>query len=190
MRQVIQDRHERWHPFRSSATDGSQHIYPGAHAKTFPEGSAARTLHERFSGLLRQAFHDLVGSKKVNRYWDTGDRDSWEGRILASEVLPGYLEIINSHEENKEEDVDYTSNQQRLRHGGCRMNIDIKDCLISLLEVARNFTPELGDSSDGRKRFHFKRPQERRRLVELRDWHIAAIQALLSELDNGGEGRI
>jgi hypothetical protein len=126
----------------------------------------------------------------VNRYWDTGDRDSWEGRILASEVLPGYLEIINSHEENKEEDVDYTSNQSRLRHGGCRMNIDIKDCLESLLEVAKNFTPELGDSSDCRKRFHFRKPQERRRLVELRDGHIAAIQALLSELDNGGGGRI
>ena len=48
--------------------------------------------------------------------------------------------------------------------------------------MAGYFTPELGDSSDGRKRFHFRKAGDRKRLAKLRDGHIKAIRAFLEEL--------
>ena len=185
----IEDRYERWHPFDPAAFDGTQLIYPGAHADRFPPDSRAAALHAAFAALLRRAYTDLVASSRVRRYWDTGDRDGWEGRILAAEVLPGYLELLDpeSHEQNKEEDTDYRAGAPRLRWAACRMHVDIPDALDALREVAAGFTPELPESDDRarRRRYHFRTRAERRRLARLRDRHLEAIDALRAALRAG-----
>ena len=43
--------------------------------------------------------------------------------------------------------------------------------------MAGYFTQELGDSSDGRKRFHFRKAWDRERLTKLLDGHIKASEA-------------
>lgn len=182
----IQDRHERWHPFDPVAFDGTQLIYPGAHADRFPPGSRAAALHARLAALLRTVHADLCSGRRVSRYWETGDRDSWEGRILMSEVLPGYIELLDaeSHERDKEEDVDYRAGAPRLRWGACRMHVDVRDALDALLEVATYFAPESPERDDEapRRRYHFKKIAERRRLARLRDRHIGTINRLREEL--------
>ena len=58
----IEDSYERWHPFDPAAFDGTQLIYPGAHADRFPPDSrAASASRARNPRLCRVSAYSLPG---------------------------------------------------------------------------------------------------------------------------------
>ena len=118
---------------------------------------------------MRNAYKDLVvtdKNKKVKGYWETGDRESWDDRILMSEILPAYIEALD------EED------------GNNGFIIDLPDMLESMISIAEFFTPEEPERDDfsTTKHYFFNQRSERKALTALRAKHLAVLYAIQADV--------